>query len=175
LSDWSHAPSGYDCPFCRLVRGVESELNCVDDIVYRDAATSAFIAPKWWAANHGHVLVIPNVHIENIYAIDDASLAAVSSTTRRVAIALKQAYACDGVSTRQHNEPAGNQEVWHLHVHVFPRYFGDRLYQRHEETSWTTQAERAPYAAKLRAALHAQPGSLSDPGSLRRARRASSS
>jgi len=41
-------------------------------------------------------------------------------------------------------------------VHVFPRYTGDRLYQRHEEVRWTTHAERAPYAAKLRAALGTQ-------------------
>ena len=69
------------------------------------------------------------------------------------AIAFKEAYDCDGVSTRQHNEPAGNQDVWHLHTHVFPRFVGDRLYERHEETTWTTPAERAPYAAKLRAVL----------------------
>jgi hypothetical protein len=38
-------------------------------------------------------------------------------------------------------------------VHVFPRYAGDRLYQRHEEQRWTTPTERAPYAEKLRAVL----------------------
>jgi histidine triad (HIT) family protein len=38
-------------------------------------------------------------------------------------------------------------------VHVFPRYDGDGLYERHDEQHWTTAAERAPYAAKLRAAL----------------------
>ena len=99
------------------------------------------------------MLAIPNLHVENLYAIDDELLSAVYSTVRRVAIALREAYGCDGVSTRQHNEPGGNQDVWHLHVHVFPRYFGDRLYERHEEVRWTTPAERAPYAAKLRAAL----------------------
>jgi histidine triad (HIT) family protein len=155
LSDWSHAPPGYDCPFCRLVRGVETELNRLDDVVWRDEQTMAFIAPRWWPANHGHVLAIPKLHVENLYEIDDELLAAVYSTARRVAIALKSAYGCDGTSTRQHNEPGGTQDVWHLHVHVFPRYFGDRLYERHEEDRWTTPDERAPYAAKLRATLSA--------------------
>ena len=41
---------------------------------------------------------------------------------------MKTAFGCPGVSTRQHNEPAGNQDVWHYHVHVFPRWHGDRLY-----------------------------------------------
>jgi histidine triad (HIT) family protein len=149
----SHAPPGYECPFCRLLRGVETERNRLDDVVWRDERTTAFVAPKWWPANHGHVLVIPNLHVENLYAIDDGLLGAVYSTVRRIAIALKEAYGCDGTSTRQHNEPGGTQDVWHLHVHVFPRYFGDRLYERHEEERWATPAERAPYAARLRAVL----------------------
>lgn len=111
------------------------------------------------------MLVIPNEHVENIYAIDESALCAVSATVKRVAVALRSAYACDGTSTRQHNEPAGNQDVWHLHVHVFPRYAGDDLYGSHEETHWTTAAERAPYAATLRAALSAEwSGRAEQPG-----------
>ena len=63
---------------------------------------------------------------------------------------MKAAYDCEGTSTRQHNEPAGYQDVWHLHAHVFPRYPGDRLYERHEEKRWATPEERAPYAANAR-------------------------
>jgi len=125
----------------------------LDDVVWRDERTTAFISPRWCPKNHGHVLVIPNEHVENLYAIDDDLLGAVYATAKRIAIGLKEAYRCDGTSTRQHNEPAGDQDVWHVHVHVFPRYPGDRLYQRHEELRWATPAERAPYAAKLRAAL----------------------
>ena len=71
--------------------------------------------------------------------------------TRRIVIGLKEAFACDGTSTRQHNEPAGNQDLWHLHVHVFPRYDGDDLYG-----SWyrdSTYEERLDFAARLQAAL----------------------
>jgi histidine triad (HIT) family protein len=148
-----HAPPGYDCPFCRVLRGLDSEKNTQNDIVWRDERTAALVSPKWWPENHGHVLVVPLVHVENLYEIGEEDLCAVSATTKRIAIALKKAYRCEGVSTRQHNEPAGNQDVWHLHVHVFPRYPGDRLYQRHEEQHWTTATERAPYAEKLRAVL----------------------
>jgi histidine triad (HIT) family protein len=148
-----HAPPGYECPFCRLLRGSDTPLNAQADIVWQDEQTTALISPKWWASNHGHALVIPNVHVENLYEIDDDLLGRVYATVKRVAVGLKESYGCAGTSTRQHNEPAGNQDVWHLHVHVFPRYDGDRLYQRHEEQRWTTPEERLPYAEKLRAAL----------------------
>jgi histidine triad (HIT) family protein len=149
----SHAPTGYECPFCRLLGGVETDHNRLDDIVWRDDRTTAFISPRWWPKNPGHVLVIPNEHVENVYAIDDELLGAVYATVKRIAIGLKVAYACQGTSTRQHNEPAGYQDVWHFHAHVFPRYPGDRLYELIEEKRYAPPEERAPYAAKLRAVL----------------------
>ncbi len=54
------------------------------------------------------------------------------------------------VSTRQHNEPAGYQDAWHHHVHVFPRYPGDNLYNTRYLPIPATRAEREPYAHKLR-------------------------
>jgi histidine triad (HIT) family protein len=97
--------------------------------------------------------VIPNAHVENLYDIDDELLGAVYATAKRVALAMKTAYACEGTSTRQHNEPGGQQDVWHFHVHVFPRSEGDELYARQAESRWVAPEERAGYAAELRAAL----------------------
>lgn len=68
----------------------------------------------------------------------------------RTAIAIRQSYRCDGTSTRQHNEPAGNQDVWHFHVHVFPRYAGDRLYATKPLKGFVTAERRRPYAERLR-------------------------
>jgi histidine triad (HIT) family protein len=124
-----------------------------DDVVYRDTETTAFVGAKWWVNNPGHALVIPNEHFENLYDVPDDVLGAVYATVRRVALAMKDAYGCNGISTRQHNEPAGNQDVFHLHVHVFPRWRDDELYEHHHETRWPPPEERAPYAEKLRDAL----------------------
>lgn len=49
---------------------------------------------------------------------------------------------------RQHNEPAGNQDVWHYHLHVFPRFVNDKLYKSDREN--TKPEERLEYAQKLR-------------------------
>lgn len=63
---------------------------------------------------------------------------------------MKAAYGCDGVSTRQHNEPAGDQDVWHYHLHVVPRWHGDALDTT--EPSLAPAAEIRARAAALRAA-----------------------
>jgi histidine triad (HIT) family protein len=149
----NHAPDDYACPFCTIAAGRFDSLTQPGDLVLRTEHVTAFIAAHWWVANAGHVLVIPNAHYENLYDLPDEIGGQIHAAARRIAIALKQVYGCDGVSTRQHNEPAGNQDVWHYHLHVFPRYAGDELYLRTYEHRLTTPEERAPYAAKLRAAL----------------------
>jgi histidine triad (HIT) family protein len=119
-------------------------------VIYRDAHVTAFISPRAWPRNRGHVIVIPNAHVESLYEIEPATHHRVVDLAQRVALALKRGYGCDGVSTRQHNEPAGNQDVWHFHLHVFPRYQGDDLYATGPEPGWLDPGERAQYAERLR-------------------------
>ena len=150
MSIYSHAPENYDCPFCRIASGVFMGHTQHDDVIYHDKVVIAFVASHWWQNNPGHALVVPNRHIENIYDLVPEIAVYVQECARQVALAFKQIYGCDGTSTRQHNEPAGNQDIWHYHLHVFPRYDGDQLYEL-SHTKWlTTLAERRPYAEKLK-------------------------
>ena len=155
-----HEPAGYDCPFCRVVRGDDTERNRQSEVVLRDNDTTTFVSPKWWPRNAGHAIVVPNRHVENLYEMPDELLAAVYSSARQVAVAMRVAYSCDGTSTRQHNEPGGDQDVWHFHVHVFPRSRGDELYARVADARWVDPGERVPFAERLRAELSrvARPG-----------------
>ncbi len=125
---YSHAPKGYDCPFCGYASGVYNEYVSASHEVERTPETLSFVSPKWWVNNEGHVIVIPVPHVENLYSLPDGLAAPLLGAVRRAALALKAAYDCPGTSVRQHNEPAGDQDLWHLHVHVFPRYKDDRLY-----------------------------------------------
>ncbi len=151
----THQPQGYRCPFCRVAAGedLRDDYTKQTDLVFRDATLTAFISSAWWPENAGHVLVIPNEHYENVYAMPDDVLAAVQIAGKRIALTLREVYGCEGTSFRQHNEPGGDQEVWHYHLHVFPRYRGDRLYARTYERRDTTPEERAPYARRLREQL----------------------
>ena len=149
----THEPAGYACPFCQFQQGIFNERNRPSDIVAVTERAYARIAPKWWPGNPGAVLVIPRVHVENIYDLSPADGRAVWELTQRVAIGIRSSYECEGTSIRQHNEPAGNQDVWHLHVHVFPRHTNDRLYQRQDEARWVPPSDREPFALRLRGAL----------------------
>ncbi len=149
----SHAPNGYSCPFCRIQGNEFNDRNQPTDIIAVSDRAYARIAPKWWPGNSGAALVIPRRHIENLYTMPPGDGHAVWDLTQAVAVAMRETWDCDGISTRQHNEPAGNQDVWHLHVHVFPRYTDDLLYQRHDHAQKIGASERARYAQQLRSAL----------------------
>lgn len=149
---YNHEPSDYDCPLCHIaknepVKGESQETT----VIYRTDAVTVFIAGRWWRAAPAHVIVIPNQHIENIYDTPEEIGHAIFNESKKVAMALKEVYACDGTSTRQHNEPAGNQDAWHFHLHVFPRTEGDKLYIRQDDTYWPSLEEKEPYAQKLKA------------------------
>jgi len=150
---YTHEPENYQCPFCRVSKGVEDEFVITEqsDIVFQNEIATAFISSHWWPNNPGHVIIIPNEHFENLYDLPGSVSAEIHRIEKIVALCFKEIYRCDGVSSRQHNEPAGNQDVWHYHLHVFPRYTEDNLYLL--DPRQTTEAERALYAKKLRAIL----------------------
>jgi histidine triad (HIT) family protein len=147
---YNHEPENYDCPFCRLIAGTQDHLTRQRDVVLRTDGALAFVASWWWPNNRGHVLVVPTGHHENLYDLPPDSGHAVHDVVREVAVAIRGTYGCDGVSTRQHNEPAGYQSAWHYHVHVFPRYDGDELYATRRLSEPATPEEREPYVRRLR-------------------------
>ena len=147
---YSHAPKGYVCPFCLIIQGIENEhvISVNDDVFYTDQYVTALISSHQWTNNPGHALVIPNQHFENIYELPVELGGEIHRVAQRIALAMKNLYHCDGISTRQHNEPAGNQDVWHYHLHVFPRYEGDALYT--SQFAEMHPEERTRYANILR-------------------------
>ena len=153
MSAHSHAPAGYACPFCLFLEdtGHPAVGSRKQDLVYRDDEVAAFVCLRQWPGTPGHVLVVPRAHWENVYDLPVSLAAPLQRLVGRLARAMKEAYGCDGVSTRQHNEPAGGQDVWHYHTHVFPRYADDGLYGSEGRTM--PAAERAAYAARLRRAM----------------------
>lgn len=111
------APMSYDSNniFAKILRG---EIPCHK--VYEDAATLAImdVMPQ----TDGHTLVIPKSPSRNLLDADPAALGALMATVRKVAIAVRAAFDAEGILIKQFNEAAAGQTVFHLHVHILPRF-----------------------------------------------------
>jgi histidine triad (HIT) family protein len=133
--------------FAKILRG---ELPA--EKVYEDDKALAFldIMPR----APGHTLVIPKASARNILDVEPDDLAHVMIVAQRIARAVKTAFAADGVTVQQFNEPAGGQVVFHLHVHVIPRQDGVAM---KPPASFKERPEiLAAHAEKIRAALKVQ-------------------
>jgi histidine triad (HIT) family protein len=106
--------------FAKILRG---ELPAYK--LYEDDDTLAFmdIMPR----GDGHCLVIPKVPARNILDATPESLTKVMMVTQKLSRAVMKAFAADGVTVQQFNETAGGQVVFHLHVHIIPRFDGIAL------------------------------------------------
>ncbi|TGQ47850.1 MULTISPECIES: HIT family protein [unclassified Mesorhizobium] len=90
--------------------------------IYEDDAVVAFmdVMPQ----GPGHTLVVPKVPSRNLLDADPATFGPLFVVVQKVARAVKQVFDADGVTVLQFNEPASGQTVFHLHVHVIPRFEG---------------------------------------------------
>ena len=115
------ARSSTSCPFCAIASGALNP----EVVAYRDQNTAVFPAKHQQPRNHGHMLVVPVIHVAQVYDIEGVLAGALMTTVARVAKALKETCAAGGVSVRQNNDTHGGQDVFHVHFHVIPRFAAD--------------------------------------------------
>jgi histidine triad (HIT) family protein len=109
-----------DCLFCKIIAG-ELPSQQID----ADERTFAFmdISP----ATRGHALVVPRNHATDLLAADPEDVAAVAVAAQRLAGRAVQRLGADGVNLINSCGADAWQTVFHLHMHVIPRYAGDPL------------------------------------------------
>jgi histidine triad (HIT) family protein len=146
----NHAPKNYICPFCLLIQGIKNEhvYSIQSDVIFQNDTVTAFVSSHQWPNNHGNAIVVPNQHFENIYDLPLRYALDIQRVAKHLAIAMKNVYLCDGISTRQHNEPAGSQDVWHYHLHITPRYKDDNYYGSQREFMPIVEREKHANALK---------------------------
>lgn len=154
----NHAPGNYKCPICPAIMGVENEDTWIKqaDIVYKDKLVTVFIGSKFVKNNPGHPIIVPNTHYENFYDLPEEMAFHIIRIAKKVALALKMARKCEGVTITQNNEPAGDQHAFHYHLHVFPRFSGDELYKNMTSAGVSSPEERTAYAEELRKIFYEQ-------------------
>ena len=106
--------------FAKILRG-----EMPSQKIYEDDKTYAFmdIMPR----SDGHSLVIPKSSARNLLDASPADLAAVMETVQRIGQASLIVFKADGLTIQQFNGEAAGQIVFHLHVHILPRWDGVKL------------------------------------------------
>jgi histidine triad (HIT) family protein len=109
-----------DCIFCKVLAG-----DLPSERIYEDDHAVAVMDINPWT--RGHAVVVPRKHATNLFEIEDDELAHVAQAAKRVAAMMRDTLGCDGINLLQSNGSAAWQTIFHLHVHVIPRYDGDPL------------------------------------------------
>jgi histidine triad (HIT) family protein len=138
-----------ECIFCSIIRGKKPATK-----VYEDAAVAVIMDIKPITA--GHMLVIPKVHRELLTEMDDDSIKAVFSAAKMVGNALKKSkLRCRGINYLLSDGAEAGQEVFHVHLHVIPRYRGDGFWLNMPSDYETEMrsGELEKNAGKIRAAM----------------------
>ena len=134
-----------NCIFCKIIDG-----SIPSTVVYEDADFKAImdISP----AAKGHVLILPKKHCAYLLSIDPDVASKALMIASKIANAQKKAFNCDGINLLQNSGEAAWQSVFHLHIHLIPRYNNDNVMVPWEHLSYA-DGEAEEYAAKIRACL----------------------
>lgn len=135
-----------NCIFCKILAD-----EIPSSVVYEDDDFRAILDVN--PAARGHVIILPKNHAANIFELPDEDASKILIVAKKIATAMKKTYQCDGVNILQNNGEASGQTVFHLHVHVIPRFEGDT---DHINIGWKpgeTPADLADIAAEIKANL----------------------
>ena len=134
-----------DCIFCRIAEGKERASIVRDDPLVFGMMSLEQPTPY-------KVLMIPKEHVENLFELSDPLAAALFQATVKVARAIRRVSSCPGLNLVQSNGSVGQQDVFHFHLHIVPRFPNDGIILK-----WDNKVEERPkldqLAQGIRAAL----------------------
>ncbi len=133
-----------DCPFCRIAEGRDPDVEIV------------CAAPSWVAffpknpATPGHTLVIPRDHVPDVWALEAKLAGELMNAVVQVGRAIRSAVTPAGLNLISSAGDVAEQTVYHLHLHVVPRYPGDDLHPIWPAKTDTPLREKEELARRIR-------------------------
>jgi histidine triad (HIT) family protein len=107
-----------NCTFCKIIK---KEFQT--KLVYEDDIAIAFMDIQ--PVNEGHVLVVPKKHFVTLEDCDEDTAKHLMAVTKKLNNAVSKAVKCEGVLDLIANGEAAGQEIFHLHIHIVPRFKND--------------------------------------------------
>ena len=104
-----------NCIFCKLANGVFPT-----NFIYEDEDFKVILDAN--PATKGHSLILPKKHFKNLLDADEEVLKKALPLAKKLSNKLIDVLKCDGVNVLQNNNEAAGQAVFHLHIHLIPRY-----------------------------------------------------
>lgn len=118
-NSWEEPVVAMTCVFCDIVRGAAPS-----SIVYADDLTMAFMDIQ--PINAGHMLIVPRNHASCLAELDVETGGRMFEVGMRLSEAVRRSgLRCEGVNLFLADGEAAGQEVFHVHLHLIPRYRGD--------------------------------------------------
>lgn len=139
-----------DCPFCEIVQRDDPDVR----EVYLDEHVVAFFPTE--PAVLGHTMVVPRRHVADIWELDDATAAHLAQATVRLAGAIREAVQPEGLNVIQSNGEVATQTVFHLHVHLVPRWDGDAMGPIWPEETDYSEEEKDDVLMRVRTACRSK-------------------
>jgi histidine triad (HIT) family protein len=109
-----------DCIFCRIIKG-----EIPTAIVYEDSSFIAFLDIR--PINKGHTLIVPKVHAETLLDLPEDVLREELVLAKRLAKVISRVTGIEAFNLFNTNGKESGQEVFHHHLHIIPRAYGDGL------------------------------------------------
>lgn len=109
-----------NCIFCKLASGQIPSATLYEDEEFRVILD---LSP----ASKGHALIIPKEHYRNLYDLPEEIAAKAFILAKKMILKLTDILECDGYNVVQNNEEVAGQSVFHFHMHLIPRYKGDKV------------------------------------------------
>lgn len=107
-----------NCIFCKLAGG-----DIPTNSIYEDDAYKVILDMS--PATKGHALILPKDHYKNIYEMPEDKVAEAFALAKRMAVSMTDKLGAEGFNIVQNNNEVAGQTVFHLHIHLIPRYADD--------------------------------------------------
>lgn len=109
-----------DCIFCKIANGEIPSATVYEDNDFRAIMD---IAP----ASRGHIIILPKQHAANVFELSEELASKIYVVAQKIAKVVKEEVECDGINILQNNGEVAGQTVFHLHMHVIPRFTDDGI------------------------------------------------
>lgn len=110
-----------DCPFCAIAAGEDDSA----ELIAEGETWVAFFPHT--PATPGHTLLIPRRHVADLWSATPELGASLTVAAIKIGRAIERALEPEGMNLITSKGEAGEQTVFHLHIHLVPRWSEDAL------------------------------------------------